>query len=185
MFHCLQNARRCMALLKACHHDTIGLPSMESAMSRIHFASLLTLLLITPALAQVVNIPPAPLPKPELPGPPRMPQKSIPTVDAAEDPERARKLIAELRAKNRELDVKLQQSLSQLDEITKRGGSLVRAYCRDDRLSVNSAGASENCAASGYACAPVEGLCYRRCNVTIQCASGFVCDTGRQACVKP
>jgi aminopeptidase N len=46
-------------------------------------------------------------------------------------------------------------------------------------------GGEENCEASGYLCAPVEGTCRRSCTSSDQCAGGFVCDIGAARCVVP
>jgi hypothetical protein len=115
------------------------------------------------------------------------------TFDVANDPERARALIASLRAKNRELRTQMGMTLgdlqalrTELDEMTRRGGTLVRAQCVSDTLSRRTDGeGEENCAASGYTCASVEGTCHRSCNVSSECSAGFVCDTSVSRCVVP
>ena len=113
-------------------------------------------------------------------------------VDPAQDPERARALINKLQKDKRAMRDKMQQTLAELqntraiiDEMTRAGGSLVRAQCVSDTLSRTTSGAEENCAASGYACAGTEGTCHRSCTATSQCAGGFVCDTGASRCVAP
>lgn len=111
-------------------------------------------------------------------------QPSEANFDVAMDPERARALINQLRQEKRDLDAKLTEALGRIDEMTKPGGNLVRAYCASGDVSRNTAGAEENCAASGYACAPVEGTCRRSCNVTTDCAGYHVCDTARHVCVR-
>lgn len=114
------------------------------------------------------------------------------SVDPAQDPERARALINKLQKDKRAMRDKMQQTLAELqnarttiDEMTRLGGSLVRAQCVSDTLSRTTSGVEENCAASGYNCAGPEGTCYRSCTVTSQCAGGFVCDTGASRCVTP
>jgi hypothetical protein len=97
--------------------------------------------------------------------------------------EEAQAQIAKLRAEKREVDAKLAEALATIDEWTRKGGSLVHAYCESDEVSRSSAGATENCAASGYACSPVEGTCRRSCNVTTDCAGYHVCDTAAHVCV--
>lgn len=113
-------------------------------------------------------------------------------VDPANDPERARALIAKLQKDKRAMREKMQQTLVELqnarttiDEMTRLGGSLVRAQCVSATLSRTTSGVEENCAASGYACAGGEGTCHRRCDSTSQCAPGFLCDTGAGRCVAP
>ena len=147
-----------------------------------------------PALAQISTIQvqqvPAPTPQVIVATPPTGDQL---TFDIANDPEKARALIASLRAKNRELRTQmgltlgdLQALRAELDEMTRAGGSLVRAQCVSDTLSRRTdGGGEENCAASGYTCASVEGTCHRSCTVTSQCAGGFVCDTSISRCVVP
>jgi hypothetical protein len=97
--------------------------------------------------------------------------------------EEAQAQIAKLRAEKREVDAKLAEALATIDQWTRKGGSLVHAYCESDEVSRSSAGATENCAASGYACSPVEGTCRRSCNVTTDCAGYHVCDTAAHVCV--
>ncbi len=144
-----------------------------------------------PAIAQVVPVRIKPI-TPQIQK--VQPQQSQPiTFDPANDPERARALISKLQAKNRELKQQmaltlgdLQNTRSQLDEITKAGGSLVRAQCVSDTLSRRTDGAGEeNCAASGYTCAGVEGTCHRQCTTSNMCSAGFVCDTSASRCVMP
>lgn len=98
--------------------------------------------------------------------------------------EQARAQINELRREKRDLNAKLTEALGTIDQMTKRGGSLVRAYCESGTVSRNTAGATEDCAASGYACGEVEGTCRKSCNVTTECAPYHVCDTGAHVCVK-
>lgn len=121
-----------------------------------------------------------------------MPSYKPLTVDPAIDPERARALIAKLQKDKRAMRDKLQQTLVELqnaratlDEMTRVGGSLVRAQCASSTLSRTTSGIEENCAASGYTCAAIEGTCHRSCTVTTQCAAGFVCDTAASRCVAP
>jgi len=80
----------------------------------------------------------------------------------------------------------LQALRAQLDEMTRAGGSLVRAQCVSDTLSRRTdGGGEENCAASGYMCSAVEGTCHRQCTSSSQCSAGFVCDIGAAHCVVP
>jgi hypothetical protein len=79
----------------------------------------------------------------------------------------------------------LQNLRARLDDMTRAGGSLVTAQCTSDTISRNTAGASEDCAASGYTCAAVSGLCHRSCTSTTMCSAGFVCDIPAARCVPP
>jgi len=149
-------------------------------MTRIRLIGLLTLLLVTPALAQVINVQ-------RLPSP-RVDQVQVQDQDASTaivtDPAQARETIIRLNREKRELNAKLTEALATIDQMTSRGGSLVRAYCESEEVSRSTAGATENCADSGYRCAPVEGTCRRSCNVTTDCAGYHVCDTAAHVCVR-
>lgn len=149
---------------------------------RARFLGLLAIVLVAPALAQmepIINIQssePPPIHST------RMAPSSVKKVMTAEEAE-AR--IAKLNQEKRELSAKLDATLATLDQWTKKGGSLVHAYCASDTLSLRSDGAGEeDCAASGYACAPTEGTCRKSCNVTTDCAGYHVCDTAAHVCVK-
>lgn len=108
-------------------------------------------------------------------------------------PETAKAAIERLQSRNRELRGQMAVTLSdlqavrtQLDEMTRAGGSLVRAQCVSPGLSRRTdGGGEENCHASGYVCGEVEGTCLRQCSTSNQCAPGFVCDTGAARCVVP
>lgn len=108
-------------------------------------------------------------------------------------PETAKAAIERLQARNRELKGQMSLTLAdlqavrtQLDEMTRAGGSLVRAQCASPALSRRTDdGGEENCYASGYVCGEVEGTCLRQCSTSNQCAPGFVCDTGAARCVVP
>ena len=147
--------------------------------------------LAVPALAQIS---PIRIVRPVTPPPVQQvqPQGQL-TFDPALDPDRARALIAKLRAKNHDLRNQmgvtlgdLQAVRTQLDEMTRAGGSLVRAQCVSDTLSRRTdGGGEENCAASGYMCSAVEGTCLRQCTSSTQCSAGFVCDIPAAHCVVP
>jgi hypothetical protein len=149
-------------------------------MMRIRLIALLTLLLITPALAQVINIQRLPTPKVDQ----VQVQDESASMAIVNDPAKARETIARLYREKRELNAKLTDALTTIDQMTSRGGSLVRAYCESEDVSRTTAGAIENCAESGYRCAPVEGTCRRSCNVTTDCAGYHVCDTAAHVCVR-
>lgn len=80
------------------------------------------------------------------------------------------------REKNRQLREENTRLQSQLAEWTRKGGSLVHAYCETPTMSVSSAGARNDCAASGYGCEPVSGLCRTMARSSNDCAPGFLMD---------
>ena len=156
--------------------------------------SLLALLFIAPAVAQLVS---QPVEAPVLPPMPRMHvlHPVLPPAATVSDdgdlgvepwmtPEGARKAIEKLSADRRDLKLKLSDSTAQLNEALRRidemshpGGSLVTAYCKGESLSANTAGATEDC--GRFRCGAVDGLCKRVCHVTGDCAGGFACLDGR------
>jgi hypothetical protein len=147
---------------------------------RYRLIALLAAIVVTPALAQISM---QPMPRPVV---------VPPAATAQQDPDAARKVqtledaqaqIAKLRAEKRDLDAKLTEALATIDSWTRKGGSLVHAYCESEEISRSSAGASEDCSTSGYRCSPVEGTCRRSCNVTTDCAGYYVCDTAAHVCV--
>lgn len=156
-------------------------------------AILIAALVAIPAIAQITPLkilrptPPAGVNQVQAP-----PEYRPIFVDPANDPERARALIAKLQKDKRAMRDKMQQTLVELQdartiiyEMTREGGSLVRAQCVSGTLSRTTSGVEENCAASGYACAGTEGTCHRSCTATSQCAPGYLCDTGAGRCVTP
>ena len=110
-----------------------------------------------------------------------------------EDSERLKEALNKLRREKLALRNQLAVTLAdlqtlriELDETTRKGGERVTAFCASDELSRNTAGAEENCAASGYRCAEVTGLCHRQCGTTSMCAPGYVCDMGAPGrCIVP
>lgn len=169
-------------------------------MPRKLFLSLLALLFALPVVAQVapIRIPVIqpvgvePLPAPVVVEPVTVAPSEVPVFDITNDPERARAYINKLRAEKRALREAmtvtlgdLQNARTTIDEMTRLGGSLVRAQCVSETLSRTTAGVSENCAASGYLCGGVEGTCFRQCTSSSQCAGGFVCDIGAARCIVP
>jgi hypothetical protein len=163
-------------------------------MKFIRLLALMALALGIPASAQVMRVRPIqqrPVVAPVIAVPQSQPSDL--SFDPALDPERARAVIATLKAEKRALREQmtltlgdLQQARSTIDEMTSRGGSLVRAQCVSDSLSRRTdGGGEENCSASGYTCSKVEGTCHRQCTTSNDCAGGFVCDTGAARCVVP
>ena len=149
-------------------------------MTRIRWIGVATLLLVTPALAQVLNV--------QRITTPNVLQVQTQDQDASmaivSDPAKARETIIRLNREKRELNTRLTEALATIDQWTSKGGALVHAYCESEDVSRSTAGATENCAESGYRCAPVEGTCRRTCNVTTDCAGYFTCDTGAHVCVR-
>jgi len=78
--------------------------------------------------------------------------------------------------KNKQLRGENDGLRQQLAEFTRRGGSLVHAYCETPTTSRNTAGASTDCAHNGYTCEPVSGLCRTSANDSNQCSDGFLLD---------
>jgi hypothetical protein len=156
--------------------------------------SLLSLLFIAPAVAQLSG-PPAmapPLPQmprmrvlhPVLPPTAELTDSGDLSVDAWMTPETAKAAIEKLIAQRSELRLKLTDStlnlneaLRRIDEMSHPGGSLVTAYCKSETLSANTAGATEDC--GRLRCGAVDGLCRRVCHATDDCAGGFACLNGR------
>ncbi len=150
---------------------------------RIRLVALLAALIVTPALAQLMQVQPIqrPIVTPQVIQPIQQDSNATEKIMTIEE---ARARIAKLQSEKRELDGRLTEALATIDQWTSKGGSLVHAYCESETLSRNSAGASEDCAASGYRCADVEGTCRKSCNVTTDCAGYHVCDTARHVCVR-
>ena len=87
--------------------------------------------------------------------------------------------VERLREKSRQLEADNAALVAQVRAYREKGGSLVHAYCPAATTSRTTAGAEQDCAASGYSCEPVSGLCRTSCSVGFDCASGYTCDTGR------
>jgi len=99
-------------------------------------------------------------------------------LEAAQVDENAvarRKLEIE-NQKLREENAALKQ---RLENFTSLGGSEVHAYCPSETTSRNTAGAEANCAAGGYTCEPVTGLCRESCDTSAACATTFKCVSQR------
>jgi hypothetical protein len=90
-------------------------------------------------------------------------------IDYKQQWEREREKNQQLRAENASLQ-------AQLAEWTRKGGSLVHAYCKTPTMSMTSAGGRNDCAATGYGCEPVSGLCRTTVRSSDQCAPGFLMD---------
>ena len=88
-------------------------------------------------------------------------------IDYKQQYEKEREKNQQLRSENASLQ-------SQLAEWTRKGGSLVHAYCETPTMSANSAGARNDCAASGYTCEPVSGSCRTMARSSDECAAGFL-----------
>ena len=150
---------------------------------RLRLVALIAALIVTPALAQVMRV--QPVQRPVVVTPQIAPiQQDSGLTEKIMTIEEAQAQIAKLRDEKRELDGRLTEALATIDQYTQKGGRLVHAYCESETLSRNTAGASEDCAASGYRCADVEGTCRKSCNVTSECAGYHVCDTARHVCVR-
>ena len=136
-------------------------------MKRLRLWALLALFLVTPALAQL-----APVRIQPITPPPAMQQPDNSKLQAnLMTAEEARAKIAQLNREKRELNARLTEALATIEQMTSR------------TLSRNTAGATENCADSGYVCGEVEGTCKRQCSVSFDCATGYTCmPDGR--CVK-
>jgi hypothetical protein len=80
------------------------------------------------------------------------------------------------REKNQQLPSENASLQSQLAEWTRKGGSLVHAYCETPTMSANSAGARNDCSVSGYTCEPVSGVCRTSARSSDECATGYLLD---------
>lgn len=146
-------------------------------MTRKFWLVLLALLLVTPAAAQLV-MQPIQRPVPVSPAPaPGMLQVDSNLAERTMTIEQARARIAQLQREKREANAKLAEALATIEQMTSRGGSLVRAYCESRSLSRNTAGGSEDC--GRYACGQVDGLCKKSCTVSADCAANYSCDSGQ------
>jgi len=90
----------------------------------------------------------------------------------------ARQKLESENKKLREENAALKQ---RLENFTSLGGSEVHAYCPSKTTSRNTAGAETNCAAGGYECEPVSGLCKTSCTTSGDtCSFGFTCGPSNQ-----
>jgi len=122
--------------------------------------------LLAPALAQTaIRVRPAAVPAPT-------PVATAAPADAATIQPDYRAELEKARAKNRQLRSENESLRAQLAQWTIKGGSLVHAYCETATLSASTAGARNDCAATGYTCEPVSGLCRTSATDGSQCAVG-------------
>lgn len=122
-------------------------------------------------------------------------QSTVPTTEQENKQikERVAKQEAEIRTLNAKVErftnlsnaqaEQINRLNKQIGDMTRKGGSLVRAYCESDTMSRNTAGAKSNCAAAGYLCEPVSGLCKSQCTATVDCAPRYVCDSDKGRCI--
>jgi hypothetical protein len=87
-----------------------------------------------------------------------------------------------LRADNRTLRAENNDLKQQILGYTRHGGSLVTAYCPTATLSRNTAGDERDCAAGGYKCEKVSGLCHATCSTSAECATGYSCNPCNNKC---
>ena len=87
-----------------------------------------------------------------------------------------------LREENRVLRAENASLKDRIANMTTPGGSAVHAYCPTETVSRNTAGAEANCAASGYKCEDVSGLCHKTCSSSDQCSAGHSCNPCNNKC---
>lgn len=103
--------------------------------------------------------------------------------DAASLPKDYQAMYQKEAAKNRELRAEVDSLTARIAEMTRPGGSLVQAFCETPTMSRNTAGASNDCARSGYGCEPVSGLCRTTARSSDECAAGYVYCATNATCV--
>jgi hypothetical protein len=158
-------------------------------MRRSRLVALAALLVVTPALAQSVQVQPIqvqPIQRPVVISPEvdTSVQQDTNAAQKTMTIEDARKRIQQLARDKRELAAKLKEANATIEQMTSRRGSLVRAYCESRTLSRNTAGASEDCAPTGYICNEVSGLCKTSCTISPDCSTGFTCDPPSGRCMR-
>jgi hypothetical protein len=156
-------------------------------MTPFRLLALLALVLVTPATAQmsVPRIQPIQVQPVAV-----SPQGADAVLEPWMTPETAKRAIEQLRAERTELkasladtNTRLAEAIAKIDEMTKSGGTLVKAYCASSTVSRNTAGAEEDCAAGGYRCDQVTGLCHRRATHSLMCSTGFNWDANTNQCI--
>lgn len=105
--------------------------------------------------------------------------------DAASLPKDYQALYQKEAEKNRALRAEVASLTTRIAELTRPGGSLVQAYCETETVSRNTAGARNDCGATGYGCEPVSGLCRTSARSTLECAAGYVYCATNSSCVQP
>jgi len=136
---------------------------------------LLLLISMAPAQAQTsIRARPVAVPiAPVAPIAPVVPATTATPADAAVTPDYKAEL-EKARARNKQLRSENESLHAQLAQWTSKGGSLVHAYCETATLSANSAGERNDCAATGYTCERVSGLCRTSAVNSSQCAAGRI-----------
>lgn len=150
-------------------------------MTRYRMLAVMAMMFITPAAAQM-TVPK--VSRPNVLQPLTVSPNAETTLEPWMTPETAKKTIEELRLERTQLKTSLSEALARIDAITQPGGSLVRAYCASHTVSKNTAGAEENCAASGYSCDQVSGQCHRTATSGDMCSEGFNMDATNGRCIK-
>lgn len=157
-------------------------------MTPFRLLALVALVLVTPATAQMS------IPRIQ----PVVVQPVVATPPSAElalepwmTPETAKAAIEKLRAERNELkaslaetNTRLAEAIAKIDAMTTPGGSLVKAYCASATVSRNTAGAEEDCAAGGYRCDQVSGLCHRSATNSMMCSIGYNWDARTNQCIR-
>lgn len=138
-------------------------------MARKWWLALAALLVMTPALAQVLVKPIQRVPVTVLPDAAVEQENDLATRTMTIEEARAR--ISQLLQEKRQANERLNAALARIDEMTKPGGSLVQAYCADEYTSRNTAGEEQKC--ERYTCNRVSGLCNQSATNSAMCAPGF------------
>ena len=112
-------------------------------------------------------------------------EQTVPDQDlqVAEDKDalikRLRDKNAALRQENDQIKQENTELQGRIAAMTSLGGSEVHAYCSDATTSRNTAGAIDDCAATGYTCESVSGLCRTIVRSSGECAVGWLMDGDR------
>jgi hypothetical protein len=161
-------------------------------MSRVLILVCATLLAATVASAQAPPVRAIQI-QPIQPAPTTQVQPAATASDAAQavpaepigpvqTPEALAAANKQLRENNRLLRNENSALKDRILQMTTPGGSQVRAYCPNESTSRNTAGAEANCAASGYTCEAVSGLCRTTCSTSDQYAGGYTCNPCNRQC---